>query len=255
MSALMLAGLFATGLVAGFVDSIAGGGGLIALPMLLSAGLPPQAALGTNKFQSSFGSFTASLQFIQSGQVRLRETVSGILWTAFGAAGGALIVQMISPGFIRHLIPIMLLAVFVYALIVRDFGGQDAPPRWPAGIFYAVFGFLLGFYDGFFGPGTGSFWTAAFVMVLGFNMTRAAGHTRVMNFTSNFVALLMFIAGGQVVYTIGICMAAGQAIGARLGARMAIRRGAGFIRPVFLTMVFLTICRLIWVNDASGLLH
>jgi uncharacterized membrane protein YfcA len=255
MTALMLIGLFATGLVAGFVDAIAGGGGLIALPILLSAGLPPQAALGTNKFQSSFGSFTASFQFVKSGQVRLSETVSGIAWTATSAAVGAVVVQMISPGFIRHLIPVMLLAVFLYAISRKDFGGQDAVARWPSPVFYAVFGLLLGFYDGFFGPGTGSFWTAAFVLLLGFNMTRAAGHTRVMNFTSNFVALVMFILGGHVIYSIGICMAAGQAIGARLGARMAIRRGAGFIRPVFLTMVFLTIVRLIYVNYAPLLLR
>ncbi|MFH1983751.1 MAG: TSUP family transporter [Pseudomonadota bacterium] len=255
MSLLMLLGLFATGLVAGFVDAIAGGGGLIALPVLLSIGLPPQVALGTNKFQSSFGSFTASIQYIRSGQVRLGDTLTGIVWTAAGAMSGALIVQMISAGFIRHLIPILLLAVFVYALVVRDFGGTDARPRMSSRVFYALFGLMLGFYDGFFGPGTGSFWTAAFVLLLGFNMTKAAGHTRVMNFTSNFVALVMFVLGGQVVYTIGLCMALGQAIGARLGARMAIRRGAGFIRPVFLTMVFLTILRLIYVNYGPLLWH
>lgn len=255
MSVLVLLGLFATGLVAGFVDAIAGGGGLIALPILFSVGLPPQMALGTNKFQSSFGSFTASFQFIRSGQVRLRETVPGILWTAVGAVSGSVIVQMISPGFIRHLIPVMLLAVFVYALVVRDFGIRDTLQRMPAGVFYAIFGLLLGFYDGFFGPGAGSFWMAGFVLLMGFNMTRAAGHTRVVNFTSNVTALAMFILGGQVVYSIGLCMALGQAIGARLGSRMAIRQGAGFIRPVFLTVVFFTIIRLFYVNYAPFLLH
>ncbi len=254
MSVLVLLGFFATGLVAGFVDAIAGGGGLIALPILLSAGLPPQVALGTNKFQSSFGSFTASVQYIRSGQVYLKAVVSGIVWTAIGATTGALIVQMIAPGFIQHLIPVMLLAVFSYALVVKEFGVRDNLARMPASVFYAVFGMALGFYDGFFGPGTGSFWTAAFVLLMGFNMTRAAGHTRVLNFTSNFVALVMFVLGGQVIYSIGLCMAAGQAIGARLGARMAIRRGAGFIRPVFLTMVFLTIVRLLYVNYASRLM-
>ena len=248
MSEAVYAVLFLVGMAAGFVDSIAGGGGLVALPALLAAGLPPQVALGTNKLQSSFGSFTASIQYIRKGQVKVRNVLPGIVYTAIGAATGSAVVQQLEPGFIRHLIPILLLLVLIYTIVVRDFGGGERTARMPAHLFYLVFGFSLGFYDGFFGPGAGSFWTAAFVIVMGQQMTRAAGHTRVVNFTSNVVALGGFILGGNVYFSVGICMAAGQIIGARLGSGMAIQRGAGFIRPVFMAVVFLTILRLMYSN-------
>lgn len=105
----------------------------------------------------------------------------------------------------------------------------------------------LGFYDGFFGPGTGSFWTAALLVILGYDMTRAAGATRIMNFTSNAVALFVFVAGYNVLFSAGLCMAVGQILGARLGSGLAIKNGARFIRPLFLTVVFLTIARLGYV--------
>ena len=114
--------------------------------------------------------------------------------------------------------------------------------------FYLIFGTTLGFYDGFFGPGAGSFWTAALLVFLGMEMTAAAGHTRVMNFTSNIVALGLFALGDNVLYSAGLTMAAGQIIGARVGSGLAIKKGAGFIRPPFLTVVFITILRLIHVN-------
>ena len=111
-----------------------------------------------------------------------------------------------------------------------------------------IFGLALGFYDGFFGPGTGAFWTGALLILAGMDMTSATGTTRIMNFTSNIVALTVFIIGGNVVWTAGLVMAGGQVIGARIGSGMAIKRGTPFIRPIFLTMVFLTIVRLIYVN-------
>ncbi|MCA1793094.1 MAG: TSUP family transporter, partial [Desulfobacteraceae bacterium] len=123
-----------------------------------------------------------------------------------------------------------------------------AQPKMGQHLFYVLFGLGLGFYDGFFGPGTGSFWTGALLIFLGLDMTRAVGTTRVMNFVSNVVALAMFIIGGNVLWSAGLAMAAGQIIGARAGSSLAIKRGAGFIRPFFLTMVFLTIVRLIYVT-------
>ncbi|MCF8044542.1 MAG: TSUP family transporter [Desulfarculaceae bacterium] len=242
--------LFGAGLCAGFVDSVAGGGGLIALPALLTAGLPPQVALGTNKLQGSFGTFSSACNYIKRGTVDLKKSTAGVLFTIAGAASGAWAIQQLDPGFIRHLVPILLLAVFVYMLFSPEIGYEDGRERMPGFLFFLVFGLGLGFYDGFFGPGTGSFWMAAFVMVMGFNMTKAAGYTRVMNFTSNILALLLFVIGGNVLYSAGLCMGAGQVIGARIGSGMAIKRGAGFVRPVFLTVVFLTILRLVYVNYA-----
>jgi uncharacterized membrane protein YfcA len=240
--------LFLTGLVAGFVDSIAGGGGLISLPVLLSLGITPQLALGTNKLQGSFGSLASSITFIRRGTVRLDENIHGIIFTFMGALLGSWSIQQIDAGFIRHIIPVMLLFVFFYTLFAKDLGTHTCQPKMAKTLFFTLFGLGLGFYDGFFGPGTGSFWTGGLLIVMGMDMTKAAGTTRIMNFTSNIVALSLFIIGKNVLYSAGFSMAAGQIIGARAGSSMAIKRGASFIRPIFLTMVFLTIVRLMIVN-------
>ena len=240
--------LFFTGLLAGFVDSIAGGGGLIALPVLLSLGMPPQLALGTNKLQGSFGTLSAAATFIRKGTVKLNENIHGIAFTLMGAILGAWSIQQIQAGFIQHIIPVMLLFVFFYTLFSKELGTHPGRPKMTKNLFFTLFGLGLGFYDGFFGPGTGSFWTGGLLIVMGMDMTKAIGTTRIMNFTSNIVALSLFIICGNVHYSAGLCMAAGQVIGARAGSGLAIKKGTSFIRPIFLTMVFLTIVRLIYVN-------
>lgn len=247
----MIVFLFGAGLAAGFVDSIAGGGGLIALPALLSTGLPPQIALGTNKFQGSFGTLSASYNYIQKGQASLKGAFIGIGCTFIGAAAGAWTVQRLDPGFLRHLVPIMLLLVLIYTLFSGNLGVEEQKPRMNPRAFYLIFGLGLGFYDGFFGPGTGSFWMAGLCAFQGFSMTRSAGCTRIMNFTSNIVSLILFIIGGNVLYSAGICMAIGQFIGARIGSSLAIQKGARFIRPVFLVVVAVTIGRLVYLNYLS----
>jgi uncharacterized membrane protein YfcA len=240
--------LFVTGLLAGLVDSIAGGGGLITIPVLLGIGLPPQAALGTNKLQACFGSGSAMLTFVRSQTVRLNDCGTGIIFTALGSLLGSYAIQLLDPGFLRLMIPWLLVAIVVYTLLTPRLGQDDIHPRMQTAPFFLVAGLALGFYDGFFGPGTGSFWVMALMLGLGFNMTRATGYTKVMNFTSNFAALVMFLAGGNVLWREGLVMGSGQFIGARIGARMVIRRGTGFIRPVFITMVLLITARLIWQN-------
>ncbi len=150
--------------------------------------------------------------------------------------------------FIEDLVPILLLFVFVYTLFSKDLGNRSGNPKISHHLFYLIFGIGLGFYDGFFGPGTGSFWTAALLFFLGLNIKKASGITRLMNFTSNIVALAVFIFNENVLYSAGFCMASGQIIGARIGSSMAIKKGAEFIRPIFLIVVFLTILRLAWVT-------
>lgn len=245
---LLLSILFVTGLTAGLVDSIAGGGGLITIPVLLGLGLPPQVALGTNKLQASFGSGSAMLTFIRSRTVRLGECGEGIACTALGAGLGTYAVQLLNPDFLRLMIPWLLFAIAVYTLLTPRLGQVDIYPRMRTAPFMCVAGLILGFYDGFFGPGTGSFWVVAIMFGLGFNMTRATGYTKVMNFTSNLISLLIFWAGGYVLWREGLVMGAGQFIGARVGSRLVIRRGTGFIRPVFITMVLLITAKLIWQN-------
>jgi uncharacterized membrane protein YfcA len=229
--------LFGTGLIAGFVDSIAGGGGLITLPVLLSLGGDPQHALGTNKLQASFGSASATWHYSRAGAVNLSECWRVCVFTFIGAVIGALGVRQIGPSTLKVVIPLLLIAVAVYSLRNPKLGEVDTQPQITRGRFDVVFGLLLGFYDGFFGPGTGTFWTMAFVLMLGFNLTRATAHTKVANFSSNFSSLLVFAIAGQINYVAGFTMGLGQLIGARFGSQMVLQRGTKFIRPIFITVV------------------
>lgn len=240
--------LSVAGTLAGFIDSIAGGGGIITVPALLSAGLPPHLALGTNKLQSSFGSFTATLRYRRSGLVRIRRTIWGIAFTAVGAVVGTVTIQRISPAFLQKAIPLFLMAVFIYMLFSPKAGAQRSRARLAPLLFYALMGLAIGFYDGFFGPGTGSFWTVAFVVLRGHELKEATAHTKVMNFTSNVVALAAFAIGGHVVLIPGLVMGAGEVLGAYLGSHLVIRRGVGFIRAFFLVVVAVTTARLIYVT-------
>ncbi len=238
--------LFLTGFTAGFVDSIAGGGGLITIPVLLGLGLDPQAALGTNKLQATFGSGSASWHYAAAGTVRLRDCVRGFLFSLGGAALGAEAVQLLDPSVLRRLIPLLLTAVAIYMLFKPELGTRDLQPRMTRGWFDVLFGLVLGFYDGFFGPGTGTFWAMAFVLFLGFNLTRATGYTKVMNFASNLSSLALFLLGGKVYFMAGLVMGAGQLLGARVGARMVITRGTRLIRPVFIAVVLALTLKLVY---------
>ncbi|HEU5070926.1 MAG TPA: TSUP family transporter [Verrucomicrobiae bacterium] len=238
--------LFATGLAAGFVDAIAGGGGLITLPVLLGLGLAPRAALGTNKLQSSFGSASATWHYSRAGTVALRDCVRGFSCTFLGALLGVLAVQQLDPSLLRKIIPVMLGATALLVWLRPRLGEWDAHPRVPRGGFDVLAGLALGFYDGFFGPGTGTFWAMAFVLGLGFNLTKATGYTKVMNFASNAASLMLFAALGHVVLAAGLVMGAGQLLGARLGSQMVVKRGARFIRPIFLTVVLVITAKLIY---------
>ncbi|MBC2710883.1 MAG: TSUP family transporter [Desulfosarcina sp.] len=236
--------LWLAGLFAGFVDAIAGGGGIISLPALLAAGMPPHLALGTNKLQGTFGSMTAAVNYSRKGLVNLREIPTGVVFTALGALAGTVTVQVLSPDFLRHIILILLAGVFLYTLFSPDLGKLDRRPSMAAPVFFCCAGLALGFYDGFFGPGTGSFWAIALVLVLGLNLKKATAHTKIFNFTSNVVALGAFFAGHNVVVSAGLLMGAGQMLGAFLGSRLVIQKGTGFVRVFFLVVVAATIIRL-----------
>jgi uncharacterized membrane protein YfcA len=237
--------LFLVGFAAGFVDSIAGGGGLIALPALLSCGLDPQTALGTSKLQSTFGSGSAAWHYAQAKTVPLRDCARGFLLTLLGAALGTLVVSRVDPSFLKRCIPILLALVAIYMLLKPRLGDEDVHPRMHRAVFDLTFGLVFGFYDGFFGPGVGTFWTMAFMLGLGFNLTRATGYTKVMNFASNLSSLIIFLFHGTVQFAPGLTMGIGQLLGARLGSRMVITRGTKFIRPIFITVVLLLTLKLI----------
>jgi uncharacterized membrane protein YfcA len=245
--------LFGVGAVAGFVDAIAGGGGLLTVPALLAAGLPPQLALGTNKLQSSCGTALASWNYVRAGILPWRNWLPGIAITFLSAVAGAATVHALDPAHLRRLIPFLLGAIAIHTALKPDLGVRIRPPLMSPMLFSVVFGVMLGFYDGFLGPGTGSFWMMACVLAMGLDLRGATGVTKAMNLTSNIASLAFFIAAAQVDYLIGGLMAAGQLIGAQMGSRMAIRHGARVIRPLFLVVVFALTARLAWDAVRSAL--
>ena len=206
------AALFFAVLLGGFIDAIAGGGGIITIPALMSVGLPAELALGTNKLQAAFGSFTATWRYAKFGLMDLRQMKSLFVCTAVGAAGGTVTVQFIPSDVLRHVIVALLIVFFIYTCFARDFGRERTPHRLNPRLFAAVFGLGIGFYDGFFGPGTGTLWTVAFVLLAGMDLKSATGHTKAVNFTSNIVALIVFAAAGQVLLAVGLVMAVGQTL-------------------------------------------
>jgi uncharacterized membrane protein YfcA len=206
--------------------------------VLLGVGVPAQAALATNKLQATFGSATASWNFSRLGAVSLRECKTGFVCTLLGAAAGTLLVQHLDREFLRRALPVLLAGTALCVLLKPELGAKDIHPRMARTRFYVVAGLLLGFYDGFFGPGTGTFWAMAFMLGLGFNLTKATGYTKIMNFASNAASLGLFLWAGQVDYRAGLSMGVGQLIGAKVGSGMVVARGTKFIRPVFLSVVF-----------------
>ena len=236
--------LFLAGGFAGFVDSIAGGGGIITLPALLAVGIPPHQALATNKLQSSFGSFTATLNYAKKGLMNPKELILGVVFTFIGAASGAIAVQYFDAKSLEDMIIFMLIIIFLYTLASPNLGKIHTTAKLRKPIFYTIFGLLIGFYDGFFGPGTGSFWTMALILLLGLDLKAATAQTKLFNFTSNIASLLMFIYAGLVLWLAGIVMGLGQIIGAYLGSNLVAKKEVKFIRVFFLIVVGVTILKL-----------
>jgi uncharacterized membrane protein YfcA len=252
---LMLSLLFLTGLLAGTVDAIAGGGGLITMPVLMSLGIPPHVAFGTNKLQCTFGTFSAARRYWREGWIAASDIYVGIISGLLGATAGAVVNQLVSGAVLQKIVPVMLLIIFAYTVFSPRLGHVDVKPRMRHGLFYAVFGFALAFYDGFFGPGVGAFWVFLLMFFLGYNLIKATAHTKVFNFNSNVISLICFIVGSNIDYKIGFTMAAGQLIGGQLGASLAINKGVKLIRPLFLAMMFLTISTLAYRNYGASVLE
>lgn len=228
------------------IDSIAGGGGLIALPALLSVGVPPQTALGTNKFQSMFGVFTAARHYRENDLVKFREERFGFIITFIGAGIGAWAVQQVDPNLLGYIIPIFLFCIALYTVFTPSLGKHQTESKLSKEKFFIIFGSLLGFYDGFFGPGVGAFWAIAFMSLLGYEIRKATAHTKVMNLSSNIISVIVFSIGGSVIFLYGAVMAAGQIIGARIGSELAVKNGIKIIRPLYIVIVFATIAKLLY---------
>ncbi len=224
--------LFLVATLAGLVDAIAGGGGLITVPALLWTGLDPVSTLATNKAQGVFGTASATLHFARQGAIDLRRAWPAVACTFVGAAAGALSVQVLGGETLARIVPLLLMAFALYFLFSPRVSDLDSHRRMGDLAFALLVGTGVGFYDGFFGPGTGTFFAIGYVALVGYNLRRATAHTKLLNFASNLAALLFFIGGGHVVWTLALPMAAGQFLGAWLGAHLVLRHGTSLIRPV-----------------------
>lgn len=250
----VLAILFAIAMLAGFIDTIAGGGGLLSVPALLAVGLPPVQALATNKLQSFGGAFSASLYFVRRKIVNLADMKWSIFCTFVGAVSGATCVKYIEADLLKQLLPILVIAVGLYFLFSPSLGEHEGKKRLTSFMFGLVAAFPIGLYDGFFGPGTGSFLALAFVMLLGYNLPKATAHAKILNCTSNVAALSFFILGGYVIWSIGLVMIVGQFIGARFGANLVLTKGQKLIRPMLICVSSIMSCKLLYDNH-SELIH
>ncbi len=238
--------LFFVSMVAGCIDAIAGGGGLITLPALLWAGVPPAMALGTNKLQGTAGSLSASIHFVREKAVDFRRFWPAFASALLGGALGALAVQQIDPGFLKKVIPWLLIAIAMYMLLAKRVGQVERHQRISIPVFAATIGFSVGFYDGFFGPGTGTFFALACVGLLGLTLPVATAHSKVLNFASNIASLVFFIIGGKILWVPGLTMAAGQFIGAQVGARLVFKGGTQLIRIVVVVVSIALACKLLF---------
>ncbi|WP_163532470.1 TSUP family transporter [Helicobacter suis] len=240
----VLALSFIIAFCAGWVDAIAGGGGLITVPFLVYLGIPQYYILATYKLQMLLGHLTSVLNFFVKGALHFKGVALGVVFIALSTALGTLLTLYLSPEILRIIVPILMCGVFIYTLLAPKVGEEDTKPKIKPALFYTVVIFILGFYDGFFGPGASSFIIFAFVTFLGLNMKKAVVRAKLMGFTSNIVSLVIFIGGGHVLWSIGLLMSAGQILGAWIGSNLVLTKKVKFIRIVFLCVAGVTILKL-----------
>ncbi len=232
--------------VAGFVDSIAGGGGLITVPILLLAGASPLQALATNKVQGSFGAATAAFTYARAGHVDLRRQLPAAALAFVAGVTGAFLARMIPTDSSEAALPIILIAIALFFALKPGLTDADRTARLTPAMFTATIVPLIGAYDGLIGPGAGAFYMIGFVMLAGHGVLRATAHTKLLNFASNIGGLLAFAITGAPWWIIGIAMGLAQVAGASLGARLAMRIGARLIKPLLVMTSTLLALRLLW---------
>ncbi len=231
---------------AGFVDSIAGGGGLISVPALLLAGASPVEALATNKLQGTFGAGTAMVAYARAGHVRLQDQLGMAAISATAGAGGALVAHLIPAEVLRIIMPVVLIGVAGFFALKPGLTDDTRAERVKPAVFAVTAVPLIAAYDGFFGPGTGSFFMMGFVLLTGYGVLKATAHTKMLNFASNIGSLLVFVFSGATWWAVGFAMAAAQVAGASLGARLAMRIGARLIKPLLVVTSTAMALRLLW---------
>ena len=228
-------------LLAGGIDSIVGGGGLILVPALFAVypTTAPATLFGTNKSASVWGTSIATVQYARRVQMRWAVMLPAAGAALVGSFIGAWVVTLIDPTFLRRLLPFILLAVLLYTLAKKDLGRTHAP-RHAQGretLLACAVGLIIGWYDGFFGPGTGSFFIFLFVRLLGYDFLNASASAKLLNVATNVAAIALFAMKGHVWWQIGLVMAVANVAGSLIGTRLALKHGAGFVRGVFIVVV------------------
>lgn len=241
--------LFPLIFLAGFIDSIAGGGGLISLPAYFSVGIPPHTALGTNKFSSCSGTIFSASRYLRAGMIDLPIALTSAALALLGSWLGARTALLVSAKFLNYLLIILIPFIAIFTLLKRDIGYEDKAELIKKGyrlILAALAGMLIGFYDGFFGPGTGTFLILIYSALMKYNFLRANANTKVVNLASNIAALLTFATAGQVYYPVALPAALCGIAGNLTGSRMVIKRGNKLIRQIFFLVLTLLLAKILF---------
>mgnify|MGYP000977357558 CR=1 FL=1 len=238
--------LFPMIFLAGLVDSIAGGGGLISLPSYYASGIAAHTALGSNKFSSSLSTLAASIQYIKNGRVNVPIAIVSGVFSIIGAAIGARLSLLVSGKAIGLLMIVLIPIIAIFSIFKKDFGevSRQRIFGFPLYALCAVLGLALGAYDGFFGPGTGTFWIIALSSAVGLDAVQASGTAKLANLASNIGALATFALSGRINYTLAVPAALFGIAGGIIGSRLAIKRGAKLIRPMMLGVMALLLAKI-----------
>lgn len=231
--------------LSGFIDAVAGGGGLVMMPVLLSTPLPPHVVLGTNKIQSACGTSMATWRYHKAGLFSFRQSAPMAAVVFVGAMAGSLAIQRLSADILKLVVPALLITVALYTVLSPGMTDDDRHARLSERGYMPVGGGVA-FYDGFFGPGAGQFFTTTLVALRGLGLTRATGLTKYLNATSNFASVIVFTVGGQAMIVLGLCMGLGAMTGAWIGSHYATKFGAKVIRPLLVIVSIGLTLRLIW---------
>lgn len=244
---LLLLFLLFIGFLSGFVDAVAGGGGLISLPALIYIGTPIIYAMGTSKLQGAFGTSAAVYKYYKAKLINWDTVYQGLILGFIGAVLGSYITNHISNAFMSYIIPFLMLGVFLLNIFNDKIGLHKRHIKMNEKLFFSVFGFIIGFYDAFFGPGSGNLWVIAIVYFLGYTYVEASGYAKLLNLKSCLISLAVFLYYKKVFFVFGFVMAVGQIIGGYLGAKTTLLRGSRFVRKFFLSVIFANIIILSYV--------
>lgn len=246
LDAQTLLALLGAAIAAGFIDSIAGGGGLVTVPALLLAGIPPAQALATNKVQGAFGAATAAIAYARRGHVDLRRQMGAAALAFAAGLAGALLVSSLPAQALHYALPAILLSIAAFFALKPGLSDMDRARRIGPVLFTALIVPIIGFYDGLIGPGAGAFYMMAFVTLAGHGILKATAHTKLLNLASNLGGLAGFALTGHPLWLLGLLMAAGQIAGAAVGARLAMRMGSGLIKPLLVATSTALALKLLW---------